>query len=872
MGWWKNVWRRRSQEAELDAELRFHAERRVRDYIDAGLSPDDARRRVRFEFGGLDQAKEACRDVRPLRWLDELVRDVRLGFRSLGRERFFAASVTLILALGIGTSVAMFSVLNAVVLRPLPYARPGELARVSTHLMSQNQWDGTSVANYLDWRQQSATFAGMTFYRRTSVSVATFSGADAPQRAQEGLVGPEFFELLGAPPLIGRTFSLEEFEREEPVVVLSEGLWQEQFARSHAVLGQTLRIDGRNHLVLGVMPRTFQLPTSDTRFWRPLSDVPGWPETRSIRDGDSIEVLGRLAPGVRFEEATAEMAAIAARLREAHAVNSNVDVRIIPLFDHVVGSRTRRGVWLGFAAVLCLLVIACANVAGLLSARAARRRRELAVRSALGAGRARLVRQLLAEGVSLWAVASIAGVLLASLLIRLLLLYGPRTLPRMETVALDTAALVAAFLGGLAVVMVASTMPALVAANTDSAAAFVTRNQSSLPRHRLQDLLVAAQIAGTLMLLVGAVLFAQSFIRAQGEDAGYAAQNLVIVDLELPRDRYPDRAAIERFYREASDRVGRLPGVVAVGGITDFFIRRNAGQWVTVEGRAAVRDEAKPRLTIEGVTPGYFRAVGIDLLEGRDFDERDYQPGAAGVFIVSEALAHRSWPGESAVGKRVVSGESPPKDGRWSTVVGVVRDIRREGLDVAPVLGAFVPAFPRGMDLTIRAATGLDTLIPAVRQELRAIDSSLPLRVATAYGQLSERLGARRFESQALGAFSGIALLLSAAGLYALLAYQVTLRRREIGIRSALGADRRSIVRMILGNGMRLALVGAAVGVAGAASSARVLQSLLYDTAALSAPSYAAAALLVLVVAATAACLPALRAARISPMTALRED
>ena len=273
--------------------------------------------------------------------------------------------------------------------------------------------------------------------------------------------------------------------------MLSEGLWQEQFARSNAVLGQTLRIDGRDHVVLGVMPRTFQLPTIDTRFWRPLSNVPGWPETRSIRDGDSIEVLGRLAPGVRFEEATAEMAAIAARLREAHAVNSNVDVRIIPLFDHVVGSRTRRGMWLGFAAVLCLLVIACANVAGLLSARAARRRRELAVRSALGAGRARLVRQLLAEGVSLWAVASIAGVSLGLPLDPLAAPIWTKDASQNGNVALDTAALVAAFLGGLAVVMVASTMPALVAANTDSAAAFATRNQSSLPRHRLQDLLVA---------------------------------------------------------------------------------------------------------------------------------------------------------------------------------------------------------------------------------------------------------------------------------------------------------------------------------------------------------------------------------------------
>ena len=715
----------------------------------------------------------------------------------------------------------------------------------------------------------------MTFYRRTSVSAVTFAGTDAPQRAQEGLVGPEFFELLGAPPLIGRTFSLEEFERGEPVVVLSEGLWQEQFARSHAVLGQTLSIDGRDHVVLGVMPRTFQLPTSDTRFWRPLSMLPGWPETQSIRDGDGIEVIGRLAPGVRFEDATAEMAVIAARLREAHAVNSNVDVRIIPLFDHVVGSRTRRGMWLGFAAVLCLLVIACANVGGLLSARAARRRRELAVRSALGAGRARLVRQLLAESVSLWAVASVAGVLLASALIRLLLAYGPKTLPRMEDVALDVAALAVAFLGGLAVVMVAGTMPALVAAKTDSAAAFVTRNQSSLPRHRLQDLLVAAQIAGTLMLLVGAVLFAQSFVRAQSEDAGYAAENLLIVRLDLPRDAYPDRPALAGFFREASDRIGRLPGVVAVGGITDFFIRRNADQWVTIEGRAV--------LAGGGLSPGSRSRASRQAISARWASRCSkvgtstngiIEPGAADVFIVNESLARRFWPGESAVGKRMVGGASPPKDGRWRTVVGVVKDMRREGLDVAPILGAFVPSFLRGMDLTIRAST-----------RRRRPDSR---RSGRRFARSTARCRSAASRPPTDGSRSGSTHAASRARRSARFRDSRCCCRRPASMRCSpirspcagaksafallLGADRRSIVRMILGKGVRLALAGAAVGVAGAAAAARVLQSLLYETAALNAPSYAAAAVLVLLVAATAAWVPALRAARVSPMTALRED
>lgn len=862
-----------SPDERLDRELQDHVERLVADLMARGMAEQDARRAARLELGGLDQTKEACRDVRPLHWLEQFGRDVRQGFRSFGRDWLFALSVTLILALGIGTTTAMFSVLQAVVLRALPYQDADRLAVVSTHLMLQDRPDGTSMANFLDWRAQSRTFAGMTFYRRTIVSNVTYAGPDAPQRVQEGLVGPEFFELLGTAPLLGRTFSRKEFDAKERVVVVSEGLWRERFGAAPDVSGRTLEIDGTDHTVIGVMPRAFHLPTPETRLWRPLSLLSMWPATQSVRDGDQFEVLGRLRPGVSFDDAQSEMRLIGARLREAYASNKNLDIRISPLFDRVVGSRTRRGVWLACAAVVCLLLIACATSGGLLAARTAKRRRELAVRWALGAGRARLARQLLAEAISLWAIASGAGALLAYLLIRLLLAYGPRTLPRVEDIGVNPAVLAVAFLGGFVVVMLCGTIPALVAAKTDPSSTLGTRDRSSAPGGRLQDVLVAMQIAGALVLLVGASLFAQSFLRAQREDPGYPAEHLLIVRLDLPGSRYPDRAAVSTFFREARDRIGRLPGVVAIGAITDFFIRRNADQWVTVRGRPAGRDEGSPRLAIEVVTPGFFRAMGIELVEGRDFTDADYEPGAPGVYIVSESLARRFWPGTSAVGKEIIGGERPPKDGRWNTVVGVVRDIRREGLDVAPILGAYTPAFPRGMDMTIRASTRLDNLIPAVRNTIRDIDRSLPItRLVPADGRLAERLEGRRFESQVLGAFSGMALLLAAAGLYALLAYQVALRTREIGIRSALGADRRMIVRMILGKGLRVASAGAVVGVAAAAGTARVLQGLLYETAALDPASYAGAAVFVLLVAATAAGLPAIRAARVSPMTALRAE
>jgi putative ABC transport system permease protein len=873
MSWLKNVWRRRWQERELDAELQFHIERRIDDHVEAGLSREEARRRVQLEFGGLELTKDECRDVRPLRWLDDLIRDVPLGFRGLARDRLFAVAVTAILGIGIATSVTMFSVLNAVVLRPLPYARPGELATINTHLIAQNRWDGTSMANLIDWRAQSKTFVSMTFYRRTMIAQVTFAGIDAPQRAQEGLVGPEFFGLLGTPTLVGRTFSLEEFDRKERVVVLSEGLWREQFGGSDSVVGRKLAVAGEDHVIIGVMPRAFQLPSRETRLWRPLSVLGLWPGALSVRDGDQFEVLGRLAPRVRFEEAVAELQVIGARLRQAHAVNANIDIRIVPLVDHVIGERTRGGMWVGFAAVLSLLAIACANAGGLLSARAARRRRELAVRSALGAGRARLVRQLLAEGISLWAVASAVGLLLAYTLIQLLLAYGPRALPRIEDVSLDAAAVAVALLGGLVVVFACGTVPALAAAKADAGAAFTVRDSSGLPRHRLQDVLVVAQVAGALMLVVGAVLFAQSFLRAQRENPGFPAKNLVIVPLNLPGDRYPGRPGVMAFFREARERIGRLPGVVAVGGMTDFFIVRNADQWVTIEGRPAGRDAGAPRLAVEGVTPGYFRGAGIDLVEGREFEDRDYEDGAPAVYIVNETLAQRFWPGQSAIGKRLVGGETPPKDGRWATVVGVVRDIRRESLDVTPIMLGFIPAFPRTMDLTIRAAGNAESLIEPVRGELRAIAPTVPFtQVFTANGRFSERLDGRRFETQVLSMFGGIAMLLAGAGLYALLAYQVTLRTREIGIRSALGAPRGSIVTLFLSRGLRLAGLGAVIGIAGAVSVARLLQSLLYETPAINLGGYVTAAAFMLVVAGLAAYVPARRAASVNAIIALRDD
>jgi predicted permease len=864
MSTWR-FWQRRSRDQRLDDELRDHMERQYQDYLDDGLSPGEARRRVGVEFGSLELAKDECRDVRAWAWLTAAGRDVRIGMRALARERLFALSVTSILTVGLGTTVAMFSVLHAVVLRPLPYARPHELAVVATHRMLQNQFDGTSGANFVDWRRDSRAFAGMTLFRRTTSSQVVFTAAGVPQRAQEGLVDGEFFPLLGVRALVGRTFSAEESARGDRVVVLSEALWQVHFGGSEDAIGDTLLVAGTPHRIVGVMPRSFRLPTSDTRLWRPLSLMGRWPNPLAIRDGDQFEVLGRLHPGVDLDAARAEMAVIAARLRAAHEVDAQLDVRVTPLSEHVLGPSTRRGLWLGFAAVGLLLAIACANAGGLLAARAARRRSEFAVRSALGAGRGRIVRQLLAEHLALWMVASASGVLLAAALLRLFLAQAPAGIPRLDQVQLDLIITAAAFLTGLVVVMICGSVPAVVAARVDSREAFRARDQAGSPRLRLQRALVGLQIAGATTLSILALLLAQSVMRIQQEDPGYPAADLLIARIERPTS--------PRFFADARERLLALPGVAAVGAITDFFIRRAGDQEITIDGRAfADADGRLPKFVIDSVTPGYFEAMDIRILEGRDFHDADLQAGAAPVAIVSGAVARRYWPGESAVGQRIVSGSSVPVDGRWWTVVGVVDDLRRERLDIAPVLATYVPSMLQTMDLTIRTTAASSSIIAAVQRELRVVDPSLPVpAVVTAEGRLWQQLAAQRFQAQAVVGFAAIALAFAAAGLYAALAYHVTLRRREIGIRTALGAQRRSIVALFVRASVALTVVSVAIGIGVAALLSRVLQGLLYNTAAVDVTSYFIAAGALALMAMLAAWRPARQAARVDPLAVLRE-
>ncbi|HKQ74106.1 MAG TPA: ABC transporter permease [Blastocatellia bacterium] len=870
--------RQSEMERELDEELRDHIERQTEQNIRLGMNPEEAREAARRSFGGIELAKERSRDSRGLRWFEDLVQDLRYGARMLVRSPGFTFVAALTLALGIGANTAIFSVIEAVILRPLPYQDSDRLCMLWKSVPARNiEWDWTSYPTIRDWREQSRSFEDMAIILRPDGSEVVLQSDAGPERIQGSKVSRNFFEMLGVNPLLGRTFSEDEARRGDDVVVLSYGFWQRRFGGDGAVLGRTLLLDNRSVTIIGVMPAYFQFPDKNAQLWLLLSGDNRWAKFQEIRLADAFGALARLRSGVSIEEARAEMNAVAGRLaRQYPATDANLGIRVAPLFDQIAGAQLRRALWILGGAALCALLIACSNIASLLVARGAARRKELAVRAALGAGAWRLLRQLATENILLSLLGGLVGLWFAHWALRALLAFVPEDLPRADGVAINGTALAFAFTLCLLTGVVFGLLPAaqITRGNLHESLNESGRSASAgAGVRRARGLLVAAQFTLAIVLLAGAGLMVRSFLLLDAVKPGFDTTHLLTIDLELHGPRY-DEARIRAFFEEAIQKIEALPGVrgAAVGSAVYGSLKgRVPNQNIVIEGSPATQDPERHGRDI--VSDGYFRVMGIPLRQGRLFSAEDH-PGSPPVAVINETMARRYWPSESPLGKRFKE-VLPGLDSAWLTVIGVVGDItpNRDGRMYPMFYHTIQQWVLLNENLVIRTETPTLELAAAVRRVIHSIDSTVPgFEITTVEQAIANLDRHRKFQTQLIAVFSVTALLLAALGLYGLMSYLVAQRTKEIGIRITLGARRRDLLKLIIGQGMAVALPGVLLGLAAALAVTRLIKSLLFGVSANDPLTFGVIALLLLCVAFLACLVPARRATRVDPLTALRRD
>jgi putative ABC transport system permease protein len=793
--------------------------------------------------------------------------DLRFALRMLAKKPGFTLLATAALALGIGANSAIFSVVDTVLLRPLPLQDPDRLVIVSANSSVIGRFS-TSAPDFADWREQNKVFEGIAAYSRATYNLV---GSGEPERLTAMGVTPDFFSVLAARPLLGRGFRTEEGQRgNEHVAVLSEELWRRRFGADPGILGKPLLLDGQSTAVVGVMPRGLNLPRA-VELWTPV--VLNLAETE--RGNHFLNTVARLKHGVSVEQAAAEMNAIAKRLEQQHPdSNAGWSTLVSPLYEEVVG-KVRPALLVLLGAVALVLLIACANVANLLLARAATRQREIAVRKALGASRGRLVRQFLTESVLLSLLGAVLGLLLAFWGTDLLQAVRPRDLPRVEGLGIDGRVLGFTLLLSLVTGTLFGLVPALHA--TDPALNEILKEGSgkSTPGwrgHRARSGLVIAEVALVLVLLVGAGLLIKSFDRLLDVDPGFDPTNVLTLRVSLPDGTYPDGGRRAGFYREAARRIGALPGVEAVGLIHRLPLDFSDTQFdFEIEGRPAPPPGQQLSTHLRSIGSDSLRALGIPVLRGRGLSESETWD-KPGLVLINEAMARRFWPGEDPLGRRVHFGTDDP----WLTIVGIVGDMRINDLGKEPVPMTFVQyqTWPTAeMAFVLRTPRAPGSLADAVRDQMRSLDPGLPLYDVNTLEQIvSQSMASRRFNLSVFGLFAVLALVLAVIGIYGVMSSTVTERTREVGIRMALGAERRAVVGLILGQGMGLVLAGLALGLLGAFGVTRVLSSLLYGVSPNDPAVFAGVALLLSAVAMLATYLPARRASRVDPMVALRHE
>lgn len=874
-------------EREMDEEMRFHLEMEA-DALrqERGLSRDEARRAAVLGFGGMERFKEEGRDARGGRWLEDARHDLRYTARTLWATPGFTATAVMTLALGIGATTAIFSVVDGVLLKPLPYPDAHELVTVwTTNGAPDSEPFTSSPPDFRELEQLSRSFTGLAAY---TVADVNLSSTGEPSRLTAARVSPALFPILGVLPRLGRPFDRHEGEfGAHRVALLSDGLWRASFGADPAAIGRTVRIDRQPYTIVGVMPRSFHFPDRRTQLWIPLAFAPD--DGSNTRGNYFLQIVGRLGAGSTLSQARAEVESIASTIEARFPGAVMKGAHVGTLREDVIGN-VQGVLWVLLAAVALLLLIACANLANLMLARGASRGREIALRVCLGASRSRLVRQLLTESLTIAILGALVGVLLATAGVAALERLGPSDLPRLDEVRVDLRSLGVATGLCLLTSVLFGLLPALQVSRSqdDEVLREGARASAGTGRRRIREALVAIEMALAVLLLVGAGLLLRSFSEVLRTDPGFRVDRLVTMSIALPETEYPDGPSMWRFYDPLLERVRALPGVRSAAATSALSLR--GGYWgkqISLAARPpATAMEQVEDLGYRVVSRDYFRTMGVRLRRGRDFTAADHA-GSPGVAVINEAAARHFWPDGDPIGTTIwlgppeaLLGERLPPDFRFPRleVVGIVEDERFAGLDQPAVPEVYqlydhVTETPSVMYLGLLVDADAEQIVAGVRAAVRELDPHETVaEVAPMRALVHLATSQRRFALLLIGTFASLAILLAAVGLYGVVAYGVTQRRREFGIRLALGATKSSVLRLVVKEGVRPAVIGAAIGLVAATFATHALASMLFGVPPVDPATYAAVATLLLAVATVGSAIPAWGALRASPMEALRTD
>jgi predicted permease len=875
-------------EQEITDEFESHLEMHIKDNVRAGMSPEEARRQALIKLGGLDQVKETYRDRRSLPMLETLFQDIRFGWRMLRKNPGFTAVAVLTLALGIGPNTAIFSVLNAVLLRPLPYKDPESLVLVKETLPKLTPEPiNLPAPDVLQFQRENKSFSGLGGFQPLYEEL---SGSGQPERVIAARVSATVFPILGVTPLLGRTFTNEEDRPGVTLAVISYRLWQRKFAGQDDVLGKTLSLNRKPYTVVGVMPQGFEFPlaaASDLAdLWVPMGFTPT--EIADVGDNFDYQTVARIKPGVTRAQANEDVTAIAYRILQTYPASMRSDINLgavtIPISEAVRG-RVKTLLWVLTGAVGIVLLIACANVANLLLARTAGRQREMAVRAALGAGRWRLARQFIIESLMLAMAGGMLGLLVALWGTPLLMTRVPVGLPIVGTPGVDMTVL--GFTLGLSLVIgiLFGAGPSFASSEGDLNQALKESGRSGGTgiRHRhVRSVLVVSEAALALILLVSAGLLVRSFSLLSKTDPGFRTEHLLTLSLDLPEAQYQRGEDVLAFYQRTLERLKSLPGAHSAAASSSIpLVNTNWDHIFTPEGYQAGAGEKMPVCWHSVVLGDYFQTLEIPLIHGRFFTDADRQSSQQ-VLIISESIAQRYWPNQNPVGKRLKWGP-PQATEPWLSIVGVVGDVKQQGLDERTSFNTYQPylqlpdiwpiSVGRALTIAVRASGDPASLASDVRVSVWALDRELAIsHLETADQSLRHSLASPRFTTLLMGAFALLALVLGSVGLYAVISFSVTQRIQEMGIRMALGASPVDVLRLVLGQGLRLTLLGVGIGIAGALGLTHFLSSLLFGVKPTDPVTFAAVSVLLILVALLASFIPARRATQVDPMVALRYE